>query len=531
MSITRIIISVLIALLALTASAQAQQFAGYPPAGDVQIANGPAGPPTWVPNPAALKANNLSDLLDAPTARSNLGLGSMAVQNANAVAISGGNITGLPPPVSGADAATKTYVDSAAAGLFPHAAVRLVTVAALPTNTYSNGAAGVGATLTGSANAALSVDGVAVAAADRILVTQEFASIHNGIYVVTAPGSGGSPYVLTRSSDANTIGPGGNSISAGTYVFVQGGTTLANTAWVQGASLTALGTSPLVWTLFAAGAVSQVNGLTGPVNIVGNTGIQVTTTPGLISLSLVPFGYLGGLTLSNDATANTVLDIGAGTAADSTNATLISIGAFKKSISGAWVAGSNNAGMGTGLTATASTWYHVCLANNSGSPDIWFDTSATCTHRPAGISDPLYRRIGAMRLNSSTIWMPFAQNGDYFMTNASSVFGPTGSSVTLLTGIITPPGVITQALLAWDITVTLGSATLGYAAGSNLNMGTSFASVANNNSGTTGNFGTVVGPPTDLASRISLSSSVAGPPGTVASLQVWSIGWIDTRGK
>jgi hypothetical protein len=83
--------------------------------------------------------------------------------------------------------------------------VDAATTAALPANTYANGASGVGATLTANANAALaSQDGTALAVGDRLLVWFEGTASHNGIYKVTQLGSGVLPWILTRATDADT---------------------------------------------------------------------------------------------------------------------------------------------------------------------------------------------------------------------------------------------------------------------------------------------------------------------------------------
>lgn len=76
-------------------------------------------------------------------------------------------------------------------------AVRLVTTTSLPACTYTAGTVagypGIGASLTASANGALTVDSIVAVTGDRLLVTEEVSSANNGIYVVTEPGDVGTP--------------------------------------------------------------------------------------------------------------------------------------------------------------------------------------------------------------------------------------------------------------------------------------------------------------------------------------------------
>lgn len=106
---------------------------------------------------------------------------------------------------------------------------RLATTGALPASTYANGTAGVGATLTATANAALTIDGTAVSVSDRVLVKDQAALAQNGVYTVSTVGSGSAPWVLTRASDFDQPAE----ILAGSSVAVTAGATLAGTAWVQ----------------------------------------------------------------------------------------------------------------------------------------------------------------------------------------------------------------------------------------------------------------------------------------------------------
>jgi hypothetical protein len=95
--------------------------------------------------------------------------------------------------------------------------VRLATSAPLPACTAAG--AGVGKTLTASANAALLIDGVAVVLNDRVLVHNQAATADNGPYTVTQPGTGALPFILTRAVDfdATTEAAVGDIVGVGQF--------------------------------------------------------------------------------------------------------------------------------------------------------------------------------------------------------------------------------------------------------------------------------------------------------------------------
>jgi len=223
----------------------------------------------------------------------------------------GATVTGLPTPVNATDAANKSYVDNAVAGMTWKAAANLLSGTDFPlTGTWASITAGI--------------DGHPLDITDvgyRLLLTGQTTDTENGIWTLT--NIDGTNYLLVRASDADTYQE-----LIGASIFVQEGTVYANTGWTQSNHyLTSFAAQN--WVQFSgAGAYSGGVGITVSGTIISaNLGAGVTNLPsGEIGLDIVSNLAVQLTSTATGGQLTLVLDTGSGLSQSATGLKIAAAG-------------------------------------------------------------------------------------------------------------------------------------------------------------------------------------------------------------
>lgn len=220
---------------------------------------------------------------------------------AGSVSLNSQKIVSLADPTSAQDAATKAYVDSLSAGLDPKASVRAASTANVVVTYSATGGTSARGQITVAPN---TLDGVTLAAGNRILLKDQSTGAQNGIWVVSTLGSGANG-VWDRAGDFDSD----TEVTSGAFVFVEEGTANDNTGWVLTTSNPIIigggsGTSIAFAQFSSAGSVTAGAGMTQ----VGNT-LNVIGTASRISVAAdaidIDTGYVGQTSITTLGTVAT----------------------------------------------------------------------------------------------------------------------------------------------------------------------------------------------------------------------------------
>jgi hypothetical protein len=386
----------------------------------------------------------------------------------------GDTMTGLlvlsADPTAALGAATKQYVDNMAAGVNVHAACETATSAPLAACTYSNGASGVGATLTANANGGLGAIGGYTPvggwlSTSRILVKDQATGLQNGIYVVTQSGSGSLPWILTRATDFD--GSPTAEISAGDLTFVQEGT-LAGTQWVEVAVGTGapgdyiiIGTDAITFSQFSgAGTYTAGTGLsltgtqfanTGVTSNIAGTNITVSSATGAVTIGLATAPTITGTNISgtaaslsiggNAATATTATNIAGGAAgslpyqsgsgtttmlAAGTNGYVLTLAAGVPT----WSAASGGGATITDDLTTNATYYPTFATATSGTLSTVKVSSTQLTYNPSTgtLSSTIFNSLSDARAKTNIRSLGYGLNTVLAMTGHKYEMAATGTT-------------------------------------------------------------------------------------------------------
>jgi hypothetical protein len=311
-----------------------------------------------------------------------ISISSLAVPTAD-VAWGSKKITALLDPTNPQEAATKNYVDTTVQGLDPKASVRLATTT------------GANQTLTGAAT----IDSVAVANGDRVLVKDQSSQFQNGIYTANTGGA------WSRAVDMDVWAE-----VPSAFVFVEEGTANADTGWVSTANAGGtLGTTSITWTQFSsAGAVTAGAGMTQSgqtLNVIANNGSLVVGADDI----QVGYGGTGGnngsavtaarsdhahayVPTTTTLTTTAPLTIGGGASADLSANRTLAISNFTSGAAGAVPA---SGGVATNFLSADGTWKAPALDTTAGDARYGRKMSALVGALVAGVETLFTHSLGS----------------------------------------------------------------------------------------------------------------------------------------
>jgi hypothetical protein len=444
------------------------------------------------------------------------------VSAAGGALLAGPAFTGAPTTPTATAGTSTTQIASTA---FVQAAIAAISAGVSSFNTRTGAVTLTLADVTGAGGAPLAAPHFSgVPTAPTPVQTSNDTTLATTAYVQAAVAAGG---VSSFNSRTGAVTLQANDVSA------VGGALLAAPAFTgiptAPTPVTGTNTTQLATTAFVIAQLATTGGVTSFNSRAGAVTLNLGDITGAGGSPVLP-KYLAGLTLSNDATTPaTVLDIAAGSAcSDDLSTMMVLTAVMTKNCNAAWAVGSGNGALDSGSALTANNAYAVFIIERPDTSvvDILISANATAPVLPAGYTKK--RRIGAFGTDASAHIIAFIQLEDYFWTAQYNVFGQTGGTVAAaLAPLPGPLGVSFQPLLEYEVGAT--SSTMSLLLQSAVNPNINFSVVVSNGyAGVNTVYGATIGPPTNTARQITIGSTLSGTTGTA---QLWSQGWIDSRGK